>query len=130
MNSEIQLTALLVQAAMLLREARIARTYQLKSLAMTQEEAAKRKPLDQSTKDWLLEKCAREIADIDELLCSVDKMCFSEKCNATETQATTQELNEKEKRVIAFILSNDKLMNKLDNMSQANHDNVKHPSTD
>lgn len=116
MNQEIQLTALLVQAAMLLKEARISKGYALKSL---EEPVTEKKPLAESTKKWLIEKNLRDMADIDDLLCSVNKVCFQEaKCNDEEVKSVTVEMDEKTKQAVAFLLSKPVLLDKISNMAQ------------
>lgn len=112
MTDIIQMTALVVQASMMLRDARIARSYQLKSLLQPAD--APRKPLDPSTKEWLIEKTSREIADIDEFLCSVNKICFNESaCNPEEIKETTQQLDERSRIALEYLMSRPEILDKI-----------------
>lgn len=99
-NELIQLTALLTKANLLLAEVHTDLCYGLRALQTPPEE---KKPLSESTKEWLVEKKKKQINDLDEFICMSGKFLFPAACDTNEIQ------KQEEERWLNYIRGNSKV---------------------
>lgn len=114
----IQLSALLSEANILLADYHSSIKYGQKSLSLTDEERAAKPPMSSSTRDWLINRNEDTLQKLDKFICRSYKFLNIEDCNIGEQKIVTQELDEKSRKAIAFLLSKEKLLDKVYDMSQ------------